>query len=218
MKILVIGSEANQMECIQKFGDTHSYQLKSNEGDATTLFNEMDVIFYFSGHHLQWLSSFTGVVFVNSTTVTLSGLLKTVPDFKAKIFGFCGLPGFLNRDILEISLNRKSDQKALQEICNALNTEFALVADQVGMVTPRIICMIINEAYYTVVEGTALRQDIDLAMKLGTNYPFGPFEWAQRIGLRNVVELLRAVHEATADERYTICDLLQQEASSFSPT
>lgn len=71
--------------------------------------------------------------------------------------------------------------------------------------------MIINEAYYTVQEGTASRLDIDQAMKLGTNYPYGPFEWCQRIGIKHVYELLEAVYEDTHDERYKICSLLKRE-------
>ncbi|HRG10176.1 MAG TPA: 3-hydroxyacyl-CoA dehydrogenase family protein, partial [Cyclobacteriaceae bacterium] len=59
--------------------------------------------------------------------------------------------------------------------------------------TPRVICMIINEAYFTVEEGTATREDVDLAMKLGTNYPLGPFEWTEKIGLQNIVNVLDTV-------------------------
>jgi len=71
--------------------------------------------------------------------------------------------------------------------------------------------MIINEAYYAVLEGTATREDVDLAMKLGLNYPFGPFEWSNRIGVKHVYELLEAVYEDTRDERYKICPLLKKE-------
>jgi 3-hydroxybutyryl-CoA dehydrogenase len=71
--------------------------------------------------------------------------------------------------------------------------------------------MIINEAYYTLEEGTANRGDIDLAMKLGTNYPYGPFEWAQRIGIHHLVKLLDALHQDTHDERYKVCNLLRNE-------
>jgi len=77
------------------------------------------------------------------------------------------------------------------------------------MVTPRIIFMIINEACYTLQERTATIQDIDLGMKLGTNYPLGPFEWADKIGIKNVYETLLAVYEDTKDERYKICSLLK---------
>jgi 3-hydroxybutyryl-CoA dehydrogenase len=68
--------------------------------------------------------------------------------------------------------------------------------------------MIINEAYLTLEEGIASREDIDLAMKLGTNYPYGPFEWADRIGLGNVVRVLRGAQKETGDERYEVCRLL----------
>ena len=99
----------------------------------------------------------------------------------------------------------------LNSIMKDLGSDFLVVDDRVGLVTPRVICMIINEAYYTVQEGTASREDIDIAMKLGTNYPFGPFEWCQRIGVRHVYELLEAVYDDTKDERYKICPLLKKE-------
>jgi 3-hydroxybutyryl-CoA dehydrogenase len=69
--------------------------------------------------------------------------------------------------------------------------------------------MIINEACYTLQEGTASMQDIDISMKLGTNYPFGPFEWADKIGIKHVYETLKAVYDDTHDERYKICPMLK---------
>ena len=78
----------------------------------------------------------------------------------------------------------------LKSICSQRATKYLCVEDRSGLVTPRLICMIINEAYYALEEGTASRDDIDLAIKSGTNYPYGPFEWAKRIGIRNVVEFL----------------------------
>jgi 3-hydroxybutyryl-CoA dehydrogenase len=77
------------------------------------------------------------------------------------------------------------------------------------MVTPRVICMIINEACYTLQEGTASLVDIDTSMKLGTNYPLGPFEWADKIGIQHVYQILDSVYNDTKDERYKICSLLK---------
>lgn len=71
--------------------------------------------------------------------------------------------------------------------------------------------MIINEAYFTVQEGTASKTDIDLGMKLGTAYPKGPFEWCEEIGIANVYETLAALYEDTGDERYKICPMLKTE-------
>lgn len=106
---------------------------------------------------------------------------------------------------------RQDQESRLITTCKELGTGFQIVDDRVGLVTPRIICMIINEAYYTVQEGTAGKEDIDLAMKLGTNYPFGPFEWCQKIGVKNVYELLAAIYNDTKDERYKICPQLKKE-------
>jgi len=49
-----------------------------------------------------------------------------------------------------------------------------------------------------------------VAMKLGTNYPFGPFEWSEKIGINKVFELLRSL--SMENDRYTIAALLQQTA------
>ena len=53
-------------------------------------------------------------------------------------------------------------------------------------------------------------EDIDQGMKLGTNYPHGPFEWCEKIGIRNVYELLEALYEDTKEERYKICPALKK--------
>jgi 3-hydroxybutyryl-CoA dehydrogenase len=69
--------------------------------------------------------------------------------------------------------------------------------------------MIINEAYFAWGDEVSSKTDIDTAMKLGTNYPFGPFEWANRIGIENVYGTLAAMYQDTQEERYKICPLLK---------
>jgi 3-hydroxybutyryl-CoA dehydrogenase len=83
------------------------------------------------------------------------------------------------------------------------------VDSRLGMVSPRIICMIINEAFFTVQEGTANVDDINKGMKLGTAYPHGPFEWCDMIGIKDVYETLNALYNDTHDERYKICSSLK---------
>lgn len=216
MNILVIGDELNLAECQQKFGVSHAWRHAKDLMEAETLLNSTEVVFDFlqnrSTDDMLIYKNKNLVVFFNTSLITLKSLLKNAANGKSHFFGFCGLPTFLNRELLEVSMLKESDLPFLDEISKQLNTKYARVADSVGLVTPRIICMIINEAYYTVEEGTATRADVDLAMKLGTNYPYGPFEWGQKIGLGNVYDLLKAVHAATQDERYLICPLLKQEA------
>ncbi len=76
--------------------------------------------------------------------------------------------------------------------------------DEPGFVTPRVISMIINEAYFAFAEGVSTPEEIDTAMKLGTNYPYGPIEWGNRIGLQNVVRLLKKLAFSLAPIHYKV--------------
>lgn len=217
MNILVIGEQVNLDEVKSKFGEDHHYMFEKDHREAERFVLSNDLVFDFIIDEEPFQVEIYGnkdgsKVFVNTSKVSLAELSNLANHhIKAQLFGFNGLPTFLNRNVMEVSVLKKEDEIQLSELCKKLNTEFLLVDDRVGLVTPRIICMIINEAYYTVQEGTASREDIDMAMKLGTNYPFGPFEWCNRIGIKHVYELLEAVYEDTHDERYKICSLLKKE-------
>ncbi len=122
--------------------------------------------------------------------------------------GINALPTFLSRNCLEYC----SIEKINIEKLHALGWQnFYKVESRVGLVSARVICMIIYEAYFTLQEGTANREDIDKGMKLGTAYPYGPFEWCNKIGIKNVYELLNAMGNDTKDDRYKICSLLKTE-------
>ena len=217
MNILIIGEQENLEEAKAKFGDSHQYFLENDHREAERFIVDNDLVFDFvleeEPFEMEvYADKPNSKIFINTAKISLAELaaLSEHPG-KAKLFGFNGLPTFLNRTIMEVSVLNLNDVPDLVACCKALDTEYLIVDDRVGLVTPRIVCMIINEAYYTVQEGTALREDIDIAMKLGTNYPYGPFEWCQRIGVKHVYELLEAVYQDTHDERYKICSLLKKE-------
>jgi 3-hydroxybutyryl-CoA dehydrogenase len=160
---------------------------------------------------LQYYANLKGIpVFVCAVKQQLA---KAVFDYGRKIdchlFGINALPTFINRNFVELSLWNEEDNSSLISIADKLNWKFKIVKDRVGMVTPRIIFMIINEACYTLQEGTASMEDIDISMKLGTNYPYGPFEWANLIGIKHVYETLVAIYNDTNDDRYKVCPLLK---------
>ncbi|MDP1244215.1 3-hydroxyacyl-CoA dehydrogenase family protein, partial [Klebsiella pneumoniae] len=70
---------------------------------------------------------------------------------------------------------------------------FALspLQDVPGMVVMRTVCMLINEAADAVSQGVCSKQDADLAMQKGVNYPRGPLAWADAIGVDTVANVLR---------------------------
>ena len=217
MNILVIGEKNNLEETKAKFGEGHQYTFETDHREAERFVSGKDLVLDFildeEPYKIQiYDNKVNAKVFVNTAKISLAEISNLRDhQIKATLFGFNGLPTFLNRDTLEVSVLNPPDIIQVVDICKKLNTDFLQVEDRVGLVTPRVICMIINEAYYTVQEGTATREDVDLAMKLGTNYPYGPFEWCKRIGVKHVYELLEAVYEDTHDERYKICSLLKRE-------
>jgi 3-hydroxybutyryl-CoA dehydrogenase len=72
--------------------------------------------------------------------------------------------------------------------------------------------MIINEAYYALEENISTKDQIDVAMKLGTNYPYGPFEWSERIGVEKIYLLLKNL--SANNKRYTIAAALKKAAEN----
>ena len=68
-----------------------------------------------------------------------------------------------------------------------------------GTIAERVILAIVNEAYRALGDGVAGEEDIDRAMQLGANHPFGPFEWTRRTGLHEVVVMLDALSDEDAD-------------------
>lgn len=103
-------------------------------------------------------------------------------------------PGFFERDLVELVAITEERNLQAARVMEALQWKWIGVKDIEGMIAARVIATIINEAYHTEAAGISSRQDIDTAMKLGTGYPFGPFEWARKIGIENVYELLRVLH------------------------
>ncbi len=217
MLILVVGSPENYHEMSAKFGQKHQLAFAEDLSFITKdLFSKIDVVFDFISHESPedlefYLQRPELAVFVHMALTSFNEMEVIADNAENVLFGFNGFPTFVNRNILECTVRDEMDRGPLNVAAEKLETEIEIVDDRVGMVTPRIIFMIINEAYYTVQEGTASKEDIDLGMKLGTSYPFGPFEWSKQIGLENVVELLEAVYEDTKDDRYKICPLLKKE-------
>jgi 3-hydroxybutyryl-CoA dehydrogenase len=213
MKILIVGEKSSFNECQEKFGNSHTYvHFETHKGTGQTV-SSADVVFDFTDSVDPSSFSKTNVpVFFNAYKLSLAKRFSGSPSTPPVLtFGFNGMPTLFNKELLEVSVYHSNAIDSLKKIMAELNTDFQIVEDRVGLVTARVICMIINEAYFTVQEKTASREDIDMAMKLGTNYPFGPFEWCQRIGIKNVYELLEAMYEDTHDERYKICPLLKRE-------
>ena len=158
------------------------------------------------------------IVIGAAVLTTLSAMSGIWGDLQSCVLiGMNAFPTFIDRPKLELSLLNKSDLMALESTMKVLGLEYELVADEIGMVTPRIVCMIINEACFVLGEGTADVEAVDQAMKLGTNYPKGPFEWADAIGIENVYNLLETLLAVTGDGKYKIAPRLRKHHELYAP-
>ncbi|WP_315819739.1 3-hydroxyacyl-CoA dehydrogenase family protein [Paraflavitalea speifideaquila] len=121
-------------------------------------------------------------------------------------------PTLLRRPVTEIALTDEGQADAVKRVFEALQWRYQLVPDVCGMITPRVLAAIVNEAYFTLGAEVSSKGEIDTAMKLGTNYPLGPFEWSEAIGLAHIGVLLRAL--SGLEGRYTLAPALEKELAA----
>ena len=143
-------------------------------------------------------------IFINAVSNTLKE-----SNHPTNVVRMNGWNGFIQRNLWEVAGNISQQHI---DILNAINKSYAITPDEPGFIAPRILSMIINEAYFAKEQNVSTETEIDTAMKLGTNYPKGPFEWKEEIGITNIFKLLENLSKT--DKRYQPSLLLTNEASS----
>ncbi|HEU4472107.1 MAG TPA: 3-hydroxyacyl-CoA dehydrogenase family protein [Flavisolibacter sp.] len=165
----------------------------------------IDLLFECTPERLSLLGTPDKLVLVNSV---VNSLQESSPGFVR----FNGWPGLLEGSVVEAAIMEEDRKPMAEAVLSLFGRQVEWLPDEPGFVTPRVVSMIINEAYLAIEEGVSTRAAIDTAMKLGTNYPYGPFEWAEKIGLRNVWKLLEQLSRRQA--HYKPSALLTQEAGN----
>jgi 3-hydroxybutyryl-CoA dehydrogenase len=134
---------------------------------------------------------------------------------KSRLVGICAMPTLSAAGLVEVAptvFSPTETVQVVQRFFKSVGKEIELVEDRVGMVFPRIICHIINQAAFAVQEEIADPRDIDTAMKTGPGFPFGPFEWADKLGVQQVYAVLSALHRDLGEDRSRVSTLLKQMA------
>jgi 3-hydroxybutyryl-CoA dehydrogenase len=101
---------------------------------------------------------------------------------------------------------------AVEDFITSLGYLSVWIDDSPGLILPRIICMLANEAAFALQEGVAGAEQIDQAMQLGASFPRGPFTWAKQIGYAHVLRVLEHLQREFGEDRYRPAYLLRRWA------
>ncbi len=143
---------------------------------------------------------------IKDKPVIVHAVINTCKDLPNNFCRINGWNTFLEKEKLEAATLNNDLKPVFESVFNSLGFQVWFVNDIVGMIAARSIAMLINEAYFGLEDEISTKEQIDIAMKLGTNYPFGPFEWAEKIGLKKIELLLLELYKT--DERYKPSKLL----------
>lgn len=210
MHIVIYGTEPARKELLKNgtqpgitldwVSSVHSFlNYKSANAFINLSFENTD-------EELGILKTLKGLVVINS-------VIDTLAETDSSFIRINGWTGFMDT-IIEASCLKEEFKAGAEYVFGCFNKSVEWLPDDPGFISCRVISMIINEAYFSLEEQVSTKENIDEAMKLGTAYPFGPFEWAKRIGLKNVVSLLTRLSKE--NKRYSPAALLVKEALETS--
>lgn len=120
----------------------------------------------------------------------------------------------LTIELLEPVTGAGAELQRAAQLLGRLGIHTCTPPDQAGGNAFRIFALLVNEAVSAVAERLATPAHVDLAMRLGVNYPAGPLEWAERVGLTDMLTALSGLHEEVGAERFSPHPLLQRLVSA----
>ncbi|WP_232698877.1 3-hydroxyacyl-CoA dehydrogenase family protein [Brevibacillus daliensis] len=200
---------SNQYQVIDlKMAETGTYQVKlALEVMNTDLEKKKDSIV-----QLDRLLSLEVPIVTTSLAITATEVASWTKH-PERICGFGTLVPLVERELIEIAPALQTAEEITPQVTTFFTTlgkETEVVVDEVGLVFPRILSLIINEAVFAVMEKTATAEDIDIAMQKGTNYPQGPLAWADQIGIDEIYAIVNGIHRDLREERYRPAPLLRK--------
>ena len=130
--------------------------------------------------------------------------------FKAFYYDARYKPAFTQKRLAEAGYHGKKSGRGYYTYAENAVEPTAVKDETMGkLIVDRIVVMLINEAADTLQFNIATKEDIDLAMTKGVNYPKGLFAWADEIGIENCVTQLDELYDTYHEDRYRCSVLLR---------
>jgi 3-hydroxybutyryl-CoA dehydrogenase len=152
-------------------------------------------------------------ILASNTSGIPIGLLASRTKRPDKVIGmhfFSPVPMMRGLEVVKSLLTSEETLQVSLDFAKSIGKEAVVVKDSPGFVTNRIIPLVMNEAAKVAEENLASVEDIDKIVRLSFNWPMGPFELLDLVGVDVVVDLLEGIYQQTGWERYKPTRLLKR--------
>jgi 3-hydroxybutyryl-CoA dehydrogenase len=153
-----------------------------------------------------------GVLATNTSSIPITRIAAVTkrPDAVIGMHFMNPVPLMQLVELIRGAATSDATYAATKALAEKMGKTTVVSKDFPGFIVNRILIPMLNEACFALHEGLASPQDIDTAMKLGTNQPMGPLTLADFIGLDTVLAIAKVLHEGLGDDKYRPSPLLKQ--------
>jgi 3-hydroxybutyryl-CoA dehydrogenase len=153
-----------------------------------------------------------GVLATNTSSIPITRIAAATkrPDAVIGMHFMNPVPVMQLVELIRGAATSNATFERTRSLAQAMGKTVVTSRDYPGFIVNRILIPMLNEAAYTLMEGLGTAEDIDTAMKLGTNQPMGPLQLADFIGLDTVLFIAEVMHRGLGDPKYRPCPLLRQ--------
>jgi 3-hydroxybutyryl-CoA dehydrogenase len=160
---------------------------------------------------LEAVASPTAILATNTSSLPITSIASGVKD-PGRVVGLHFFNPVLAMPLVELipgARTRPEVVEAARTFATDLGKTVVTSRDTPGFVTTRALAVLGNEAVWMLYEGTATREDIDTAYKLGFRHPMGPLELLDLVGLDTALSILDILWDGFKDTKYRACPLLR---------